>query len=199
MAEQQPLPDMPALPFPLVEASGSLDGHASYYGGKFHGRRTASGERYNKLALTAASNRFPLNARLAVRREDSLLALVIFQVIFRVDRDKWPVWKTVDFPLVDAAIDCIAIPGEQQGRKQGVFAVAAARTVVASVVERFADAKIKLAAIDIPEMALRNISALFAPSRRGNAHPHITQKAQHGGNVVQMRHVLQIKRVRSQQ
>lgn len=77
MAEQQPLPDMPALPFPLVEASGSLDGHASYYGGKFHGRRTASGERYNKLALTAASNRFPLNARLAVRREDTNRCIVV--------------------------------------------------------------------------------------------------------------------------
>ena len=82
---------------------------------------------------------------------------------------RWQLKAAVDFPLVDAAIDCIAIPGEQQGRKQGVFAVAAARSVVASVVERFADAKIKLAAIDIPEMALRNISALFAPSRRGNA------------------------------
>lgn len=29
-------------------------GVASYYGGKFHGRRTASGERYNMYDLTAA-------------------------------------------------------------------------------------------------------------------------------------------------
>lgn len=77
MAEQQPPPDMPLLPFPLVEASGSLDGLASYYGGKFHGRRTASGERYNKMALTAASNRFPLSAWLAVRRVETNRCIVV--------------------------------------------------------------------------------------------------------------------------
>lgn len=34
-------------------------GVASYYGGKFHGRRTASGETYNKNALTAAHKTLP--------------------------------------------------------------------------------------------------------------------------------------------
>ncbi|MCK6390798.1 MAG: septal ring lytic transglycosylase RlpA family protein [Azonexus sp.] len=68
---------MPALPYPLQDAGAPLDGLASYYGGKFHGRKTASGERYDKQALTAASNRFPLNTRLAVRRTATNACVVV--------------------------------------------------------------------------------------------------------------------------
>lgn len=32
--------------------------HASYYANKFHGKRTASGEKYNKLKYTAAHRKF---------------------------------------------------------------------------------------------------------------------------------------------
>ena len=36
------------------------EGIASWYGGKFHGRRTASGERYNKYGISAAHRTLPL-------------------------------------------------------------------------------------------------------------------------------------------
>jgi len=36
------------------------EGIASWYGGKFHGRRTASGERYNKYGVSAAHRTLPL-------------------------------------------------------------------------------------------------------------------------------------------
>jgi rare lipoprotein A len=36
-------------------------GKASYYGDKFHGRRTANGEVYNQFELTAAHKTFPFN------------------------------------------------------------------------------------------------------------------------------------------
>jgi len=39
---------------------------ASWYGGKFHGRRTASGERYDKHGLTAAHKSLPFGTRLKV-------------------------------------------------------------------------------------------------------------------------------------
>ena len=42
-------------------------GLASWYGGKFHGRRTASGERYDMHALTAAHKTLPFGTRLRVR------------------------------------------------------------------------------------------------------------------------------------
>ena len=36
------------------------EGVASWYGRKFHGRKTSSGERYNMYALTAAHRTLPL-------------------------------------------------------------------------------------------------------------------------------------------
>lgn len=44
----------------------SAEGIASYYSDKFHGRRTANDERYDRNALTAASNRYPLGALVRV-------------------------------------------------------------------------------------------------------------------------------------
>lgn len=44
-------------------------GKASYYGGKFHGRRTASGERYDQNALTAAHKTLPFGTYVRVTAE----------------------------------------------------------------------------------------------------------------------------------
>jgi rare lipoprotein A len=43
-------------------------GHASYYGPKFNGRRTASGERYDPRKLTAAHKSLPLGTWIRVTR-----------------------------------------------------------------------------------------------------------------------------------
>lgn len=45
----------------------SFTGKASWYGGKFHGRKTASGERYNQYAMTAAHKKLPFGTRLLVK------------------------------------------------------------------------------------------------------------------------------------
>lgn len=42
-------------------------GMASWYGGKFHGRLTANGERFNKEAMTAAHRRLPFGTCVQVR------------------------------------------------------------------------------------------------------------------------------------
>ena len=39
---------------------------ASFYGKKFHGKKTANGEIFNQNAMTAASNIYPFNTRLRV-------------------------------------------------------------------------------------------------------------------------------------
>ncbi len=39
----------------------SEKGIASWYGGKWHGRKTANGERYNKWSMTAAHKKLPFN------------------------------------------------------------------------------------------------------------------------------------------
>ena len=50
------------------EAARELErGHASWYGPRFHGRRTASGENYNKYALTAAHKTLPFGTIVRVR------------------------------------------------------------------------------------------------------------------------------------
>ncbi|WP_166360750.1 septal ring lytic transglycosylase RlpA family protein [Pseudomonas akapageensis] len=41
-------------------------GTASYYGSRHHGKRTASGERFNKNALTAAHRQLPFGTRVKV-------------------------------------------------------------------------------------------------------------------------------------
>lgn len=42
------------------------EGTASWYGGKFHGRKTASGERFNTYDLTAAHRTLPMNSLVRV-------------------------------------------------------------------------------------------------------------------------------------
>ncbi len=48
-----------------------LRGEASYYASSLSGRRTASGERYNPRAMTAASRTLPFGTRLRVTRVDT--------------------------------------------------------------------------------------------------------------------------------
>ncbi len=43
-----------------------VTGIASYYGGKFHGKRTASGEIFNKNAMTAAHRSLPFGTKVKV-------------------------------------------------------------------------------------------------------------------------------------
>ena len=40
--------------------------YATWYGGKFHGKLTASGERFDQNALTCASNKYKLGTKLIV-------------------------------------------------------------------------------------------------------------------------------------
>ncbi len=46
-------------------------GVASWYGGRFHGRRTASGEIYDLFKFTAASRTLPLGTYVLVRNEEN--------------------------------------------------------------------------------------------------------------------------------
>lgn len=55
---------------PLLVATpsaGSQTGYASWYGGKFHGRKTANGERYNKYANTCAHKTLRFGTRVRVK------------------------------------------------------------------------------------------------------------------------------------
>ena len=64
--------NLPAYEQTVASRSGGQiyeTGKASYYGGKFHGRRTASGERYDKNAFTAAHKTLPFGTIVRVTAE----------------------------------------------------------------------------------------------------------------------------------
>ena len=59
-----------ALAPAAVEAKSSC-GIASYYGPGFHGRTTASGERFDSQAMTAAHRSLPFGSRVRVVNQDT--------------------------------------------------------------------------------------------------------------------------------
>lgn len=84
---------------------------------------------------------------------------------------RWRLKDMLDFPVNEATVDVLDIPVENApGRAQHtIFAVAARNSVIGPRQKLFADAKIDLSVIDIPEMAQRNISALMEEEGRGVA------------------------------
>ncbi len=58
--------------YPLPSAEGfEQQGIASWYGRKFHGRKTSNGETYNMYAMTAAHKTLPMNTRVLVKNLDN--------------------------------------------------------------------------------------------------------------------------------
>lgn len=51
--------------------------HASYYAGKFHGRKTASGEIYDKNKLTAAHKHLPFGTKVRVTNEANGKSVIV--------------------------------------------------------------------------------------------------------------------------
>lgn len=58
--------------YPIPNSDGFRQkGIASWYGGKFHGRRTSNGEVYNMYKMTAAHKTLPMNTMLLVHNIDN--------------------------------------------------------------------------------------------------------------------------------
>ncbi|MDZ7597942.1 MAG: septal ring lytic transglycosylase RlpA family protein [Desulfobacterales bacterium] len=63
---------------PLTHARGFTEnGRASWYGEKFHGRRTSNGEIYDMYALTAAHKTLPFDTYVKVRNLDNNRSIVV--------------------------------------------------------------------------------------------------------------------------
>ena len=58
-------------PLPVLTQHGTEIGLASWYGPGFHGNATASGERYDQDAMTAAHRSLPLGTLIEVRNRDT--------------------------------------------------------------------------------------------------------------------------------
>ena len=84
------------------------------------------------------------------------------------DTLRWRIKEMVDFAIDQAGIDVME-PPPQGGRSGQLWVVAASHDVLRPRIRLFQDAKLPLQAIDIPEMAQRNLATLFAEENRGVA------------------------------
>lgn len=111
----------------------------------------------------------------------------------RVEATRWRLNDMVDFPVDGAAIALVDIPGDGVRQAQS-FAIAAPSEAVGDCMRMFRQAKIPLEAIDIPEMALRNVAILFEEENRGLAFLSVTQGDSlliitHRGELCLSRHI----------
>lgn len=84
---------------------------------------------------------------------------------------RWRIKDLLDYHVDDATVDVLDIPPEsgQPVRNHSMYAVAARNEIIRERIEAFETARIPLTAIDIPEVAQRNISALHETEGRGTA------------------------------
>jgi rare lipoprotein A len=69
--------NVPAYANDKVEALKTITGSASWYGGKFHGRTTANGERYNMNEMTAAHKTLPFGTKVRVTNQRTGKAVTV--------------------------------------------------------------------------------------------------------------------------
>jgi MSHA biogenesis protein MshI len=84
---------------------------------------------------------------------------------------RWKVKDLIDYPLESATIEVLDIPVDTNApaRNHFLFAVTAPSNAIAACIKPYVDAAVPLDALDIPDLAQRNIAALFEPEQRGVA------------------------------
>jgi MSHA biogenesis protein MshI len=84
---------------------------------------------------------------------------------------RWKLKDLLDYPVDAATVDVADVPADRSNaaRAHYVHAVSARNQVIAARMKLFRDAKFPLQAIDVPEMAQRNIARLFEEQARGLA------------------------------
>lgn len=84
---------------------------------------------------------------------------------------RWSVKDMLNLHVDDATLDVLRIPSDQTAgeRKKFLYVVAAANELIKKRMQLFEQAHINLGVIDIPEMAQRNIAALYEQEGRALA------------------------------
>jgi MSHA biogenesis protein MshI len=92
------------------------------------------------------------------------------------DAVRWRLKDVLDFPAEAATVDVFAVPGDPNAptRARSVYAVAARNELIAERMSAFYEAKLLLDVIDIPEMAQRNVAALYETPGRALALLHLS-------------------------
>lgn len=119
---------------PTEAQSGLIQkGKASFYSKKFHGRRTAGGEKVNSLAFEAAHRNLPFNTMVEVKNLDNQRSVIV-----RIN-DRGPFSKGRIIDMTYAAAKALGIVQKGVANVQlrvvgenGVVALAAPATVPAT-------------------------------------------------------------------
>jgi MSHA biogenesis protein MshI len=84
---------------------------------------------------------------------------------------RWRVKDIIDYPLEAATIDVLDIPVDRNAptRNHSIYAITARNSVIEACIKPFNEADLALDAIDIPDLAQRNVAALFEDKGRGVA------------------------------
>jgi MSHA biogenesis protein MshI len=94
---------------------------------------------------------------------------------------RWRVKDLIQFPVADAVIDAFLLPEDSaRGTSRMAYAVVAQRNNVVQLVSHAKAVNAELNAIDIPELALRNIAQACCDTRRGVA---LVKLSQGGGSL----------------
>jgi len=84
---------------------------------------------------------------------------------------RWKIKDALSYHVDDATVDVLQIPAGKYGadRPQSLYAIATSNETVRKRIALFEKARLELSVIDIPEMAQRNIAALFETEARALA------------------------------
>ena len=83
---------------------------------------------------------------------------------------RWRLKDFLDYPVESATVDVLPVPGSAgPNRGRSVYAVSARSEDIRATMKMFSRAKLDLCVIDIPEMAQRNLAALFENDQRAVA------------------------------
>jgi MSHA biogenesis protein MshI len=82
---------------------------------------------------------------------------------------RWRVKDLIDYPLESATIDVLDIPADTDAPSPGhvVYAVTAPNAAIERCAEPFTASRVALGTIDIPELAQRNVAALYERNGAG--------------------------------
>ncbi len=94
---------------------------------------------------------------------------------------RWRVKDLIQFPIADAVLDAFLLPEDSaRGTSRMAYAVVAQRNNIVQLIAQSKEAQLNLQAIDIAELALRNLAQACCDTKRGIA---LVKLAQGGGSL----------------
>ncbi len=82
---------------------------------------------------------------------------------------RWKVKDLLDMKVDDAAIDVFPVPDDAYRGRKMAYVVATQKAKIPAIVKMVESAGLELAIVDIPELAMRNVSSLYLKDNNGAA------------------------------